>query len=487
MTESPSYPLEPDRAAMTAMATAAAELVADLVEGLPSAPATNVDADGAEALVEALAAPPAEGPAEGGFDALLDVFRDAAAVAIETAGPSYMAFVGGGGLYSSALAEFVARGVNRFTGLAAFAPALVAMEESTIRWLARTFGLPAGSGGLLTTGGSLATLVAVVAARTDRLDGPADDHADDLARGTVYVTAHTHQSLAKAARIAGVRHDRVRVVPTTPDLRMDPAAAAEVIAADRAAGLRPFLLVGTAGTTNTGTVDPLHELADLARDHDLWFHVDGAYGGFFHLTERGRARLAGIERADSLVLDPHKGLFLPHGTGVVLVRSAAILRRAFSSGGDYLQDVADAAALPDYADMGPELTRDFRGLRLWLPLHLHGVAAFREMLDEKLDLAAMADADLRTDPRLELPWPPDLSIVGFRLAAAEGDGDDHRDLDLLARVNASRRVHLSSTRVGGRHLLRLCIISHRTHRDRVAEALRLIHAAIRPKLRQDPS
>jgi aromatic-L-amino-acid decarboxylase len=247
-----AHPLEPGREDMVAMGAAAVEMVADFVEGLPSAPAMNADADGAAALVEALAAPPAEAPRGEGFDGLLATFREAASVAIETAGPSYMAYVGGGGLYSSALAELVARGVNRFTGLAAFAPALVAMEESTIRWMAGEFGLPAGSGGLLTTGGSMATLVAVVAARTDRLDRP----GHDLARGTVYVSAHTHQSLAKAARIAGVRPDQVRVVPTTADLRMDPAAAAELIAADRAAGRVPFLLVGTGGTTNTGTVDP---------------------------------------------------------------------------------------------------------------------------------------------------------------------------------------------------------------------------------------
>jgi aromatic-L-amino-acid decarboxylase len=455
---------------MTAMAAAAAELVADFVEGLPAAPAMNVDVDGADALVGSLLAAPTEEPGELGE--LLAVFRNAAALAIETAGPSYLAYVGGGGLYTSALAEFVARGVNRFTGLAAFAPALVAMEESTLRWLGREFGLPAGSGGLLTTGGSMATLVALVAARTDRLgDG------NGIGRGTVYVTAHTHQSLAKAARIAGLRTDQVRVVPTTDDLRMDPDAAEDLLAADRAAGRVPFLLVGTAGTTNTGTVDPLGPLADVARDQQLWFHVDGAYGGFFRLTERGRARLAGIERADSLVLDPHKGLFLPHGTGVVLVREPATLRRAFAAGGDYLQDVADGDALPDYADMGPELTRDFRGLRLWLPLHLHGVGAFRATLDEKLDLARLAYDDLIADPRLELPWQPDLSTVTFRLAAGDEPGADQRNQDLLARINATRRVHLSSTQIEGRHTLRLCIISHRTHQDRVEEALHIIHTA----------
>jgi aromatic-L-amino-acid decarboxylase len=205
----------------------------------------------------------------------------------------------------------------------------------------------------------------------------------------------------------------------------------------------------------------------------VWFHVDGAYGGLFRLTERGRARLAGVERADSVVLDPHKTLFLPHGTGVVLVRDAATLHRAYAADGHYLQDVADDGALPDYADLGPELTREFRGLRVWLPLHLHGAAAFRAALDEKLDLARYAYDELSADPRLELPWPPDLSTVVFRLR----DRDDAASQALLARVNASRRVHVSSTLVEGRHTLRLCVVSHRTHHDRMAEAVEIVRAA----------
>lgn len=470
-----SIPLEPDRKEMEALAAATVAVVADFVEGLPDAPA--LDVDDAEPLVTQLLRPPPEGP--GDFDALLGEFRDAAAKAIETAGPSYMAYIGGGGLYTSALAEFLARSVNRFIGLAAFAPALVALEESTLRWLASELRLPAGSGGQLTTGGSMATLVALVAARVHQL-------GDDAARGTVYVTAHTHRCLDKAGRIAGLRPDQMRIVPTTDDLRMDPTAAAEMVAADRARGRQPFLLVGTGGTTDTGTVDPLEQLADVARSHDLWFHVDGAYGGFFHLTERGRTRLAGMERADSVVLDPHKSLFLPYGTGVVLVRDATTLHRAFATDGHYLQDVTGDDNLPDYADLGPELTRDHRGLRMWLPLHLHGVAAFRDALDEKLDLAAYAYEELAAEPSLELPWRPDLSTVVFRLAGhgAPTEEDEAERVEranqvLLTRINATKRIHISSTRIHGRLALRLCILSHRTHRDRVAEAVDIIRTEAR--------
>jgi aromatic-L-amino-acid decarboxylase len=459
------YPLEPDRPAMEEMGRRALDLVADFVDGLPDAPAANVD--GIEPRLAEYLPPPGEVP--GDFGTLLDRFREAAAAAVETAGPRYMAYVGGGGLFTSALAEMVARTFNRYTTLSSFAPALVALEESTLRWLCRQFGLPDTAGGVTTTGGSLATLVAMVAARHDRL-------GDDFAAGTVYVTAHTHRCLAKAARLAGLPPGAIRTVPTTPDLRMDPEAAAQMIARDRARGLRPFLLVASAGTTSTGAVDPIGELARLARSEGLWNHVDAAYGGFFQMTERGRSRFAGIEHADSVVLDPHKGLFLPHGTGILLVRSPAAARAAHAVDGVYLQDLDADQPLPDYAELGPELTRDYRGLRVWLPLHLHGIGAFRQALDEKLDLAAWAHRALSADPALELPWEPELSIVPFRLRGDEfTDGDNQR---LLERIHATRRLYLSSTRIDGRQLLRLCIISHRTHRPDVEDAVEIIREAV---------
>jgi aromatic-L-amino-acid decarboxylase len=455
------HPLEPDRAAMEAMGQAAVAFVADFVERLPVAP--SFDLTGAANLVAELRRPPAETP--GDFAALLDAFGRAAAKAVDPAAPGYFAYIPGGGLFVSALAEFLARSVNRYTGLAAVSPALVAMEDGVLRWLCALFGLPAGAAGLVLTGGSLATLTAIVAARHDRL-------GDDFANGTLYVTGQTHHCVAKAARIAGFPPARVRIVPTTPALRMDVAAAAAMIAADRAAGLRPFLLVASAGTTNTGAIDPISELADLARRAGLWFHVDAAYGGFFQLTARGRARFAGIEAADTIVLDPHKGMFLPYGTGVLLARDGAALRAAFAGQAQYLQDVDRDLDLPEFAALGPELTRDFRGLRLWLPLHLHGVAAFRAALDEKLDLTEIAYRALAAAPRLELPWPPDLSVVAFRRR-----GDDETNRRFLERINASRRVFLSSTRLDDRFTLRLCILSHRSHAADVAAAIDIIRRA----------
>jgi aromatic-L-amino-acid decarboxylase len=389
-----------------------------------------------------------------------------------------MAYVPGGGLYTSALAEFYARGINRYGTLSFAAPALTALEESVLRWMAQDVcGLPEGSGGLMTTGGSMATFSAVVAARHDRL-------GEEIAGGTVYVTAYTHHSVARAARLAGISQRNIRTVASDKDLRMDVEAAAAMIRADRAAGLRPFLLVASAGTTDTGAVDPLPALAGLAEVENLWFHVDAAYGGFFRLTERGRRRLAGTEYADSVTLDPHKSLFLPFGTGALVVRDPAKLYAAHEGTGDYLQDVASAGGLPNYAHMGPELTHEARGLRAWIPLHLHGVSAFRDALDEKLDLAERVHSRLAAIPELEVPWRPDLSTVAFRVRPRDDSEDAARAADqatrsLLGLINDDPRVLLSSTLVEGRQTIRVCILVHRTHADRVDDLLDLIaaHAA----------
>jgi aromatic-L-amino-acid/L-tryptophan decarboxylase len=455
----PPYPLEPDHEDLRDMLRQAADAVVDFVEGLPKAP--SIGPGLTDPLRTDLLAPPAEEPKP--LAGLVNQWQRAAAHAVETAGPSYLAYIPGGGLVTAAVADLLAQSFNRYTGVSALAAGPVAIEHGVMRWLCDVFGLPESATGLATTGGSLATLAALVAARHDRL-------GDEFTDGTLYVTAHTHRCVAKAALIAGFRDEQIRTVASTADRRMDLDDAARLIAADRAAGRRPFALVGTAGTTDTGAVDDLAALGQLARREGVWFHVDGAYGGFFQLTERGRARLVGIETADSIVLDPHKGMFLPYGTGVLLVRDAAALSAPFASRGQYLQDLSGDEQLPDYADLGPELTRDFRGLRLWLPLHLHGVAAFRAALDEKLDLAVEAYDALAADPRIQVAWRPDLTVVVF----SRRDGDEAAHQQWLRRINASGRVFLSSTRIDGRFVLRLCVLCHRTHADRIRETVDII-------------
>jgi aromatic-L-amino-acid decarboxylase len=256
---------------------------------------------------------------------------------------------------------------------------------------------------------------------------------------------------------------------------MEVDALGRAIADDRAGGLTPFAVVASAGTTNTGAIDSIDAIADVAGAEGLWLHVDGAYGGFFQLTDRGRERFRGIERADSITLDPHKGMFLPYGTGALVVRDGAKLRDAHHIGTSaYLQDLAADAHIPNFAEYSAELSRDFRGLRVWFPLKLHGVSAFREALDEKLDLTEHLYESLKAIPELELPWQPELTVVAFRLR----DGDDAANRRLLDAINDSKRVFLSSTVLDDRFTVRACILSHRTHRDRIDECVEIVRGAV---------
>jgi aromatic-L-amino-acid/L-tryptophan decarboxylase len=407
--------------------------------------------------------PPGPGPRA--LDDLFAVFRDAVADAADTTGPRAFAYFPGGGLVSSAVAEMVSRTANRYTGTAATARRLVALEDEAVRWFAGALGLPPGAGGLVTTGASTGTLSALVAAREQVLGPPP-------AVGTVYVTEHTHHCVARAAHVTGIPADHVRRVPVTADRRMDPEAADRMIREDVARGRRPLLLATSAGSTDTGTVDDLTALGAVARRHGLWWHVDAAYGGGFALTERGRRRLAGIGDADSVTVDAHKSLFLPYSTGLLLVREPRVLRTAHAADPVYLQDLPRDDDLPEYGEMGVELSREYRGLRLWLPWHLHGVDAFREALDEKLDLSARLHRRLRALPGVDAP-APDLTVHTLRLHA--GDAATRRVHDA---VTAGGRFTLSTTRIDGRLAVRCCVLNHRTHAEHVDELADALSAAV---------
>lgn len=445
---------------MAELGAAALDFATGFVADRAVAPASNRDDPALAGLLERLRAAPGEGGRP--LAELLELVGAAAAHGVDTAGPGYLGFIPGGGLFSAAVADFVTLAVNRLVMVPALGPALAQIEASAVRWLADLVGLAPAAGGILTSCGSMANFSAVVAARADRLP-------EDFLDGRLYVTDQAHHSVAKSARLAGFPPSAVRVVPTTGDLRMDTGALATLVDDDRRAGGRPFLVVANAGATNTGAVDPLSEVADVAAAEGLWLHADAAYGGMFLLTSRGHATLAGIERADSVTLDPHKGLFLPYGTGSLVVRDADLLRRSHRVPAPYLPDTDPSWSVPSFADLSPELSRELRGLRVWLPLQLHGVAAFRDALDEKLDLAAWAHGALAEVPELEVPWAPELSVVVFRHRA----GDD-ASRALLERVNAQGRVFLSSTTVGGRFTIRLSVLSVRTHADRVEEAVKLV-------------
>ena len=457
-----SFPLDPAPQDMQAMGEAAVSYLIAFIQGLDEAPAEATE--GALDLAHRLrAAPPEHG---GEFAPVFAEAQEAISRTFEYAGPGYLAYIPGGGLYTAALADFIAQGVNRYVGLWQPSPAVVQIEENVTRWLCDLFDYPEGSQGLLLSGGSMANLSAMVTARHAKL-------GEDFTDGVYYVSEQAHASVPKAATIAGFSKRNVRIVVTDDELRMDPEALRTQIARDRADGLRPFLVAPSVGTTNTGAIDPIADIADIAEAEDLWLHVDGAYGGFFQLTDRGRERFRGTERSDSVTLDPHKGLFLPYGTGGLVVRDGAAMRDAHYEGAAYLQDLPPTGELPNYSEHSAELSRDWRGLRVWMPLALHGVSAFREALDEKLDLAGyLADA-FRDDDRIELCWEPQLSVIPFRLAGA----DDDTQREFLARINASKRVFLSSTMIGGRYVLRVCIVSHRTHKDRIDECIEIVGRA----------
>ena len=463
--------LELSPSEMKALLDEVGERVIAHVASLPAQPAADVDgaADVARSLAEP--EPPETGQPLGELLELL--FDRAIPKSFNAAAPGYLAYIPGGGLFPSAIADLIAGAVNRYTGVWQAAPALVQLETNVLRWLCLLAGLPAGSGGYLSTGGSLATFSAVVAARKDRLP-------ENFLKGTVYASDQTHYAVAKAAALAGFPPRNVREVPSDEMFRIRLDLLADAIAADRKAGLTPFLVSGNAGTTNTGAVDDLAALADLAAKEHLWFHVDAAYGGFFLLTERGRRTMAGIEQADSIVLDPHKGLFVPYGTGALLVRDTTTLRRAHSAGASYLPHLQDDPDLVDFCEISPELSRAYRGLRVWLPVKLHGLGVFRRNLDEKLDLADYAARELRKMPGIEVVAWPQLSAVAFRLVR---EGLDAGSLDplnhaLLDSVNARQRVHLSGTMLRGSFVLRICILSFRTHLDRLEQGLEDIRAAI---------
>ena len=455
----PNRPLEPGPRELRRLVDACVSYVVEHLESLPRQP--SFDVDGAADLAATFDEP---APEKGGaIESVLERLRPAVTKSFTTSGPGYLAFIPGGGIPAAALAEFIAASVNRYVGVAAAAPVLARIEAQSIAWLAALMGYPPSSGGILTSGGSLSNLVALVTARATKLP-------EDFLDGTMYVSEETHVSVVKAARIAGIPAGNIRRVAVGGRLRLRPDRLRAAIEEDVAAGRRPFLVVANVGTTNTGAIDPLPEVLDIARRHDLWVHADAAYGGFFRLVPGGAARMPRIEDCDSIALDPHKGLFLPYGTGALLVRDPATLRRAHQVEASYLQDVSASAGAPNFTDLSPELSRDFRGLRLWLPIMLHGLGAFREQIQEKLDLARLAYDELRGEPLFEMLDEPQLSIVAFTARPPAGDPDLF-GAEVLRRVNARRRVFLSSSTIGGRYVLRICVLSFRTHADRVRDAV----------------
>ncbi len=419
------------------------------------------DLEGAAEFCRALREPAPETGTPLG--ALLDpLFEEWIPKSFNTASPGYLAYVPGGGLFPAALADLISAGTNRYTGVWLPAPALVQLEANVLDWFRGWMGFPETARGLLTTGGSMAAFNAVLCAR-ERLLGT------EVRSGTLYVSTQTHHSVAKAARLAGIFPDRVREIPVDGAFRMRVDELAQAITVDRAAGLRPFCVVSSAGTTNTGAIDPIDAIADLAAREGLWHHVDGAYGAFFRLVDELRPRLAAIERADSVTLDPHKGLFMPYGVGALLVRDGSTLRAAHAATASYMPAMADADDLYDPSQYGPDLSRGFPGLRVWLCLKLYGVARFRAALTKKRALAKDAATRIAALPGVVIDAPPELSLFAFHLAwnGASVEEENRATADLIERVTRRGRVMLTGCTVAGRCLARVCVLSFRTRQERI--------------------
>lgn len=390
---------------------------------------------------------------------------------LNPASGGHLGYIPGGGIYLSALGDYLADVFNRYAGVYYASPGAVRMENMLIRWMCDLVGYPESAHGNLTTSGSLANMIAMVTARDGR-----DLKATDIPRSVIYLSKQTHHSVAKGINVAGLRECPVRYIALDDKFRMKTDDLAAQIEKDKAAGLIPFLVVASAGTTDVGAIDPLVDIGAIARDHGLWYHIDAAYGGFFILTDEGKEKLKGLDMANSLIIDPHKGLFLPYGLGVVLVKDVESLKKAFAFNASYMQDAFAAPEEYSPAELSPELTKHFRGLRLWLPLKLHGIAPFRACLEEKLLLAKYFHTEVRK-LGFETAVEPELSVVAYRYVPRTGDANDFNKR-LLETVVADGRVFISSTMLDGKFMLRFACLSFRTHLKTVDTLLEVLKTAV---------
>ncbi len=381
----------------------------------------------------------------------------------------HLAFIPGGGIYFASLGDYLADITNRYAGIRFAGPGAVEMENVLLDWMAELVGYPAGSGGNLSSGGSIANLIGIVTARD-----ACGLKAKDYERAVVYLSDQAHHCIDKAIRVAGMGECIRRKVPLDDGYRMVPGDLETMIAEDRSAGLIPWMVIAAAGTTDVGAIDPLSEIGEIAGENDLWYHVDAAYGGFFVLVDECRPKLAGMELSDSIVLDPHKGLFLPYGTGAVLVKDRDAMHRAHYYRANYMQDAAseDPDVIDSPAELSPELTKHFRGLRQWLPLKLHGLEPFRACLEEKLLLTRYFYEEVQK-LGFEVGPEPELSVATYRWVPDSGDANAFNQA-LVEEIHRDGRIFISSTQLDGTFVLRFAALTFRTHLEHVELFLKIL-------------
>jgi glutamate/tyrosine decarboxylase-like PLP-dependent enzyme len=444
------------------------------LEHFATLPEQPIGRSASRAEMEALLREP---PPEQGSDfarVLAEFHERVLPYAVRVNHPRFLAFIPGAPTFLSVLGDWLCAAANFFAGVWTEAAGPSEVELVVLDWLKELVGCPPEAGGVLTVGGSEATLTALVAAR-QRLT------FEDRGRAVLYETQERHWSVDRAALVIGLRPEQVRPLPTQADWRLGAATLARAVLEDRRAGRLPWAVVANAGATNTGAVDPLDELADVCREHSLWLHVDAAYGWSAVLTPEGRALLAGIGRADSITLDPHKWFGQTFEVGCVLVREGRRLGETFALRPDYMEDVAPGEDEINFCDQGIALTRRFRALKVWLSVKVLGLGWFRGLIRHCCRLAELAELLLRQSPVFEVLSPQRLSIVCFRYvpagvppSAGRDEELDRLNLAILADIRGGGRAFLSSTRLHGRIALRFCFVNWRTAADDVEEVLRLL-------------
>lgn len=392
-------------------------------------------------------------------------------IALNAASPFHFGYVPGGGLFPTALGDYLAALTNIYAGTFFVGPGAVRMENKLIKWMCAFIGFPETAHGNLTSGGSIANLVGITTAR-DFLG----IKAEIIPQAVIYLTQQTHHCVRKALRIAGLGESIIRFIPMDEGFRMDPAALEQQIREDINSGLRPFLLVGSAGTTDTGAIDPLEKLGNIAKQFNLWFHVDAAYGGFFMLVDSQRHKFKGIELSDSVVIDPHKGFFLSYGIGAVLVKNTEALFKSNYYQANYMQDAESHNQEISPSDLSPELTKHFRGLRMWLPIQLFGLAPFRAALEEKILLCQYFFQEIKS-MGFEVGPEPDLSIMIYRYVPENQDINTFNK-NLVHYIQKDGSVFVTSTTLNGNFWIRMAILSFRVHKEQVDTCLGVLKKGV---------
>ena len=390
---------------------------------------------------------------------------------INPASGGHIGYIPGGGIYTAALADFLAAITNEYAGMYYASPGAVTIENELINWMKSIFGFPDKTIGNLTSGGSIANLIAITSAR--------DKHQiknEKITNSVIYLSPQIHHCIHKALRITGLEDIIIRYLELDNNSKIIPDKLNTQIINDKKQGLNPFMVISSAGTTDTGAIDPLLAIGNIATKHQIWYHIDAAYGGFFILTESKQHLFKGIDMADSLVIDPHKGLFLPYGLGAVLIKDKKAVFHSHHYRANYMQDAIDENLPINPADVSPELTKHFRGLRMWLPLQLHGIEPFIASLDEKLLLTTYFREQLKGIGFLLGPTP-DLSVSYFWYPSDPFDENKFNE-KLMQFIHEDGRIFLSSTIINKKFVIRMAILSFRTKKDTLDKAVEMIQEGI---------